>query len=372
MPIFDRLPGQRKLLLIALLGVGIPLTGMLLLQYSWLSDLQTNTLLAKQATLRNYLELIDKKTELTYAGQVEQLLVVPASELRKERSEWRVYLEQHSEKIALFGVKQLFMLGFREENPWSEAVVWDLKEKREIEQVESPLAVRFSTAYLQSAFRLGGSIELLETLVDERDPRNPVVLRPVRQPDADRLLGVIGIVIDPDFFADSLLPKLVSKLLPEISERNPLRLLVKNGQKQVVFRGGEIGPAEVPRAEAHFSYIFRDWEMELYQDEWDDLRLARWSFFYNISLSLLLAALLAAGTAVTFRMAAREMRLSQMKNDFVSNVSHELKTPLSSIRVFAEMMRLLSCSPGFGPRSQRKRFGTGNRAPHRRGSPGPS
>jgi len=36
--------------------------------------------------------------------------------------------------------------------------------------------------------------------------------------------------------------------------------------------------------------------------------------------------------------ARRQLALAQQKTDFVSNVSHELKTPLTSIRMFAELM----------------------------------
>jgi signal transduction histidine kinase len=51
-----------------------------------------------------------------------------------------------------------------------------------------------------------------------------------------------------------------------------------------------------------------------------------------------LAAALGLGLLVTIRGAARARELAQLKSDFVSTVSHELKTPLTSIRMFAEML----------------------------------
>jgi signal transduction histidine kinase len=60
------------------------------------------------------------------------------------------------------------------------------------------------------------------------------------------------------------------------------------------------------------------------------------------TLLLLIAAALAAiafGGWAVFADARRQLALAQKKTDFVSNVSHELKTPLTSIRMFAEMMQ---------------------------------
>ena len=51
-----------------------------------------------------------------------------------------------------------------------------------------------------------------------------------------------------------------------------------------------------------------------------------------------LALLLGVGLLATIRGAARARELAQLKSDFVSTVSHELKTPLTSIRMFAEML----------------------------------
>jgi signal transduction histidine kinase len=52
-----------------------------------------------------------------------------------------------------------------------------------------------------------------------------------------------------------------------------------------------------------------------------------------------LALLLAIGLLATIRAAARERELARLQSHFVSTVSHELKTPLTSIRMFAEMLR---------------------------------
>ena len=65
---------------------------------------------------------------------------------------------------------------------------------------------------------------------------------------------------------------------------------------------------------------------------------ARWIVFAGIfTLALVTAAL---GGAATFRSVARSLELARMKQDFVSNVTHELKTPLTSIRMYAETLSL--------------------------------
>ncbi len=49
---------------------------------------------------------------------------------------------------------------------------------------------------------------------------------------------------------------------------------------------------------------------------------------------------LVAGVVVTTRTIRREAKAAQLKSDFVSNVTHELKTPLTSIRMFLETLLL--------------------------------
>ncbi len=51
-----------------------------------------------------------------------------------------------------------------------------------------------------------------------------------------------------------------------------------------------------------------------------------------------MVALIALGGWLVVADARRQLALAQQKTDFVSNVSHELNTPLTSIRMFAELM----------------------------------
>ena len=50
--------------------------------------------------------------------------------------------------------------------------------------------------------------------------------------------------------------------------------------------------------------------------------------------------MLGAGIALVWANVRRELKLSRLKSDFVANVSHELKTPLALIRLYAETLEL--------------------------------
>ncbi len=56
-------------------------------------------------------------------------------------------------------------------------------------------------------------------------------------------------------------------------------------------------------------------------------------------LAILIPAILLAGAFGLYRLAAQQIKLSAAQNNFVSAVSHELKTPLTSIRMYGEMLR---------------------------------
>ncbi len=67
--------------------------------------------------------------------------------------------------------------------------------------------------------------------------------------------------------------------------------------------------------------------------------VSRQRWIYGTTLALLAAGMV-LGVVLVLRDLSRERRLSQMRTDFVANVTHELKTPLTSIRMFAETLRM--------------------------------
>src|SRR4029077_15543174 len=61
----------------------------------------------------------------------------------------------------------------------------------------------------------------------------------------------------------------------------------------------------------------------------------------KVTLTLIITLLvlaIALGSWLLVRDINRQIKLARQKSDFVSNVSHELKTPLTSIRMFSELL----------------------------------
>jgi signal transduction histidine kinase len=60
---------------------------------------------------------------------------------------------------------------------------------------------------------------------------------------------------------------------------------------------------------------------------------------FTVAFGLLLAVIAAGGVA-TYRLVRQETEMARLRADFVANVSHDLKTPLSLIRMFGETLEM--------------------------------
>jgi len=106
--------------------------------------------------------------------------------------------------------------------------------------------------------------------------------------------------------------------------------------------GNEINGSELPlTTTGEISLYFKDFSLlvELKNVNLIEELVKRRSWIYGIALSLLLGGMI-LGILLILRDISREEHLARLRADFISNVTHELKTPLTSIQMFTESMVL--------------------------------
>ena len=89
----------------------------------------------------------------------------------------------------------------------------------------------------------------------------------------------------------------------------------------------------------NFSEVLPAWKVALFHREGKSIEdLVRSEKKTYLVLFLAIVLVMVVGIVFTVHAAAHEVELSRMKSEFVSNVSHDLKTPLALIRMFGETL----------------------------------
>lgn len=162
-------------------------------------------------------------------------------------------------------------------------------------------------------------------------------------------VGVLGFTLDRAYVREKLLPHAYASIPPAEREKSLLDWVV------VAVRSRETG-------DILWSSEPIDWSSDAQRASFDARKLfdsalnfhillvklkdksieqiSREFWIQNLVLVLGLAVVMFGGLFFTWRSVNREMELARLKSDFVSNVSHELKTPLALIRMFAETLEM--------------------------------
>ena len=146
---------------------------------------------------------------------------------------------------------------------------------------------------------------------------------------------ILGLLLNADYLRDSLLCQALQRNV----NSGKTGWIVKGMSDQSILKS-EDSPSGPITVRTNFEEGFPPWFVELYQQETDlfeaFLTSRRGIYFY---MFILLAGILIFGLILTVRTVVREIELSRMKSDFVSTISHEFKSPLSSIRQLSEMLQ---------------------------------
>ncbi len=153
--------------------------------------------------------------------------------------------------------------------------------------------------------------------------------------------GVLGFTLDRDYLSKTLFPTAYrNATLGEDEDSLKVVVGIRDQETNELVWSSE--PAEFRDTDAHkpfdgatlFGSLWIKLKGESIDQVADDMQRQ------SLLLALVMAVVLFGGLFFTWRSVNREIELARLKSDFVSNVSHELKTPLALIRLFAETLEL--------------------------------
>jgi two-component system phosphate regulon sensor histidine kinase PhoR len=138
---------------------------------------------------------------------------------------------------------------------------------------------------------------------------------------------------DTQYLVDEVFPTMFAS-----DETTPLYDIVDENN-QLVF-GPDLSEAGVYTVDHRFPTTLYNWRLQVAPRQAALLQAQRHSPLRGeVALPVMSFAIILLSAIFFFYAAERERRLSLLKSELMANVSHELKTPLSVVRMFADMLR---------------------------------
>jgi len=165
---------------------------------------------------------------------------------------------------------------------------------------------------------------------------NKLILISYTYPDSQSLFGFS---LDNQYLKNEMLPSILAKL--SLKEGFIIQIA---DEEDKLMAGDEILEQESPIPQLSYSRDFEQnflpWTVKIYQafPSEAERHFSLRRNIYVLSVVVVIVAILFGGV-MAIRGTAKELRLAKLKSEFVSTVSHEFRTPLTSIRYLAELLQ---------------------------------
>jgi signal transduction histidine kinase len=146
--------------------------------------------------------------------------------------------------------------------------------------------------------------------------------------------GLLGVKISDQY----LINKAIPDSLETIQLSHTTNVVISDLSGNVLVGKNDLPPEQTTVTEL-FQDNFPPWRIEFFRSKTGirgDLDLRHNFYFWTI---LTLIVVLISGTVLISRTIVHEMGILKLKSDFVSSVSHEFKSPLTSIKALTERLR---------------------------------
>ena len=246
--------GKNRLLWVGVIAVMAPLIVLLVLQYSWLTDLERNSVVARRASLENYLQAISKETHFFFLTNAELALNLPPQAYTEETIQTAVHFFE-SRNVA--GFNRLFIATFQ---PIPKLFFYEPTMRAMVEPDPSPeaQAALVAVSPWSALHKILAEVKTTELSVNEHDPERRIILNPITD-EGNLLVAVAGLIVDQQYFTDRVLPDAVAQSLPQFDEDDALWVCIRDSHRRRVFPTNPCSSFEDDRVTKSFGFIFTDW-----------------------------------------------------------------------------------------------------------------
>ena len=348
------LSSKTRLIAIAVVALLLPTMVLSVVQFRSLADLEDKTKVAVQANMRQTLQTVARKVEENLKGLARtnlgaiNLAEIDSKDTQALERRFAAIKQEHSE------IETLFAFSLCERTKEYSCLFYGDGGLRRFDWPAIMMSPEALAAYkaFNRAFASrppDGKADYLfwQTSCCQDSPNKDgskfqeYIFRPLLCCEPKDCIAFSGMSLKPSYVADTYLPQMMPALLRscDIDDHDSVLALaiIDESNNEVFTNRTDKGDYEIKMS---FAPAFPQWKLALGYKNTTIEQLAKDNFTKNLLLTLLLLSILILGIILTLRATSREMKLAEAKSTFVSNVSHELKTPLALIRLFAETLEL--------------------------------